>query len=152
MKVSSHNIIWTAGDDLHRGKHSLKVSGGQICLISSVLYNCSSVGIEVSYWWLIRLALLIDSDCLQMWLLGQNNTPFGLLRHFRHLVQASYDQDSWPHLQLLARVLLCFCFPCMQRPFISISMSPLLCLLLYVTVFGKTRHMGSTHIWRNARF
>ena len=66
--------------------------------ISRVFCDHGSTGIKVSYRRSIRLALPNDPDRLQMQSLGQNNAPFGLLRLFRHLVQASNDRDSWRRL------------------------------------------------------
>ena len=87
-------------------------------LISSVFCDCGSAGIEVSYRRSIELALPINFDRLQMQMLGQNNAPFGLLRLFRCLVRASYNQDSRPHIPWHAHRCAPFCsvstFLCMQ--------------------------------------
>ena len=89
--------------------------------------------------------------------LGQNNAPFSLLRLFRHLVWASYNQDSWPHLPSLARRRIPFSFYFSMHAMVvhfhldGTETSPFFCLLLYQSCMltNQKEHvvitMGSMH-------
>ena len=85
---------------------SFKSSGEVLYCCSSTLTefcDWSSIGIEVSYRQSIDLALPIDSDRLQMWLLGQSDVSFGVLRLSKCLFRTSYDWSNRLYFRSPAR-------------------------------------------------
>ena len=104
---------------------SFKSSGEVLYSCSSTLIefcDWSSTGIEVSYRQSIDLALPIDSDRLQVWLLGQSDVSFGVLRLSRCLFRTSYDWSNRLYFRSPARHRppphpVSIFFLCTEQPF-----------------------------------
>ena len=112
--------------------------------LSKFCYRCST-RIEVSYMytWSINLALPINSDCLQMWLLGYiDQYFFWLSRIFRRLFRASYDWNSRLHVPSLAH-----CHP-LPHPFsIYCVWNGRIILVLYFRLDGMEQNGNVTFFW-----